>query len=1185
MENATKHRRAALAELFWPDQLPARGRHRLRQMLLDLQRELRERDLAPILALDKENVRFRAETAWLDVIEFCGSTPAGLAQMESRAALYRGEFMAGLALPDCPEFEDWLQLQRENLHRRAIALLEQLTNGHQQAGNLVQALQFGRRHAELAPWDEFAHRRVMQLYALNGQSGSALSQYDHCRRLLEIELGALPSKETQILAERIRSGEFRSEAVPALSQTSSSPPASAPMDRRQVTALYCELNLAASTDPEEAMTLLSSPQARCMEIIRQFSGHIVQTHGGGLLAYFGYPRADEHAALHAVQAALALTGVATDEVGIHAGVHSGLIIAGNDPAAPDVVGKTSKIAIQLRQHVAVNEVAISADTHALVAGYFDCSAQGKHLLSGMSHPMEIYRATGASGAQSRLDAAASLTAFTGRKVELSRLSTLWKDAAHGERRTVLVRGEAGKGKSRLLLALKQRLAKEPHAICEIRCFPEFSQSPFHPLIATLEAIFGFEHGDTQAQRSAKLVHHLETRHAAQARDATPLLAMLLSLQPAAPYPLPELTPQQQKEATIATLVDLLHAMSAQQPLLFVVEDLHWVDPSSLELLTQFILQARQSSILTVLTARPEFDPPWHRGIDWRLDLAPLSRAEAGKMAASISGRIPANVVAKIVERADGVPLFIEEVAKIASADGQAGIPATLNDLLAARLDAMGDAKPVVQLAATIGREFDMHLLRKVTPLDAEALTQALDRLEHAGLILPVDATCRQFKHALIQEAAYQSQTKADRASAHRRIAQALQDDMPEVAANQPEVLAQHWSAAGNAANAIHFWLIAGRHAVDHFAYQEALSHYGACQRLLSTLPAGAARNRLEFDLLTHWARADQMATGFGSESSTELLRRATVLLEQGIGDARDVFQLQWGRWEATGASLGHHEGAQIAEQLLDIAQRENDRTLLLQANYAVGVSQFWMGNLANARLHLEQSVALEDKDVEALTRSHYGHIMVIGSSSYLSWVLWLQGEIGQAFAMSREAVALARGSKNALALAYALVFAATLQRWEGKVEETLRLAEEGRKTSTQIKNHVFEHVLSMTLAWGAVMQGNPDAIAPIRQGTELMRSMYGAATVSLLALFVDALLHIGKAEEALAVVDDTLQLAEEKHDGYLLAELHRMRGMCFQMQSDVKAARQCYANAIATSQAQGAVAFERKARKSLSELE
>lgn len=1183
VESGKAHRRTALADLLWPDQPSDRGRHRLRQMLLDIQKELRGREGVPLmLSLDKETVRFLAESAWLDVTEFsavCACTPAPercpgcLNEMESRIALYRGEFMAGLSLPDCPDFEDWLLLQRESLHRRALALLELLSTCHEKAGNLSSALKFALRHIELAPWDEFAHRRCMQLYALNGQSSAALHQYERCRHLLETELGALPSKETQLLAERIRNGEFRREPVP-------SPPQavlSSPMERRQVTVLYCELRLVSALELDDAIALLNGPQARCMEVIRQFSGHIVQTYGGGLLAYFGYPQPDEHAARHAVQAGLAVVGMSTADIGIRVGVHTGLIITGGNTGLPDIVGETSMIAIQLREHAASAEVAISAETHGLVAGYFDCASLGRQPLPGKAALVETHRVIRESGARTRLDAAPCLTVFTGRETEIERLEALWVRAARGRRQLVLLRGEAGMGKSRLLHMLKARLTDHSHAIRELLCFPEFSQSPFHPLIAAMERIAGFAPGDSEALKFAKLAQRVEALAPKLADHAVPVLAVLLSLPVAAPYRPCEATPEQWKQDATNTLIALLYALAAQHPVLLVIEDLHWIDPSTLELLTLFVRDNRKAPILAVFTTRPGFDPSWGDALDWTLDLPPLPRAEAESMAAAIDAKLPADALAQISERADGIPLFIEELAKIAATDhGRAGIPATLNDLLAVRLNMLGEAKPIAQIAAAIGREFDLGLLRKVSELNAEALNCALGTLEDSGLVLPLSGTARQFKHALVQEAAYQSQTRPDRQAVHSRIAQAMEDDA-HIAATMPEVLAQHWSTAGQAARAVHYWLLAGRHAADRFAHQEAVSYYQAGEGQLPGLSTGPDKDRLEFDLIVSWAKSEQMAFGYGGARSNELLQRAATLLERGIGHAEDVFHLLWGRWEGSGASVGHREGARIAEDLLAIAKQSNDRHLLQQSHYALGVSHFWMGELAIARSHLERSAQLEDTGTRP-TRNYYGQVVLVGAKSYLSWITWLQGETEQSAELIAEALTLAQQYQDLNSLAYALTFAATLQRWQGNVSETLRLAEAGRKTAAECSNHVFNNVLIATSGWAQVVQGDPAAIAAIQQSIDIIRKAYGSATVALLALLADALAHLGRYDDALANITEALELSKAKDDFHFLAELHRLQGMCLLQQSRGDAARECFATAIVTSRDQGARAFEHKAK-------
>jgi len=518
------HSRASLSELFWPGS-PA-GRANLRQVLANLRAVLHDSAVAsPYILVKRDTLRISPlGRLQLDVAAFTAVTPAGsdLAQLEQAAGLYQGEFMAGFSLPDCPDFEDWLQVQRETLHRRALALLEQLSNGHEQLGDDSKALQFALRHTQMAPWAEAACRRVMRLYAINGQYSAALGQFDTCCRLLKSELGVLPSVETQQMAERMRQGDWQPRP-PRPQQARPQVSAPSPAERRQVTVLYCEMTTTSGDDPDEAMALLDAPQARCLEIIRQFSGHIVQKHGGGLLAYFGYPHAHEDAARRGVQAALALTREAAPGIDIRAGVHTGLIITSGDASMPDIVGKTSRLAIKLRLGAARNAVAISAATRRIVGGFFDCLAQGAQVLPGAAQPMEIFWVQRESGARTRLDAALQLSPFTGRHAELAQLLALWQQTAQGLPHVVLIQGEAGMGKSRLLHTLKGQLDALPHAIRELRCFPETSQSPFHPLIMMFEAVLGFTPGDTSEQKYSRLVTYLKAHYAAATQAHVALL--------------------------------------------------------------------------------------------------------------------------------------------------------------------------------------------------------------------------------------------------------------------------------------------------------------------------------------------------------------------------------------------------------------------------------------------------------------------------------------------------------------------------------------------------------------------------------------------------------------------------------------------------------------------------------------
>ena len=402
MSSGMPLRREYLAELFWPDMTPEAGRQNLRRALFNLRSSLGE--FGTLLSAGRDVVTLDCHGLWMDVADFIAAAPSCIAapnpvhcnpciaQMEYMTELYRGEFMAGFSLPGCTDFEEWLQLQREAMHRRALAILERLSNCHEQICRYGTALPFALRYTELEPWDEEGYRRTMRLYALNGQNSAALGQYESCCRVLKKELRALPNNETRSLAESILKGEWRKEQTGA----TGNPPATVlppPLtERREVTVLYCEFALPSIDDHDEAIALLLAPQMRCMEIIRQFSGYIVQAHGGGMLAYFGYPQADKNAACRAVQAGLAVTRDAASGIEIRACIHTGLIITARESTMPDMVGKTSMTAIQLRNSIAHNEVALSPQTHRLVSGQFDCISLGVQSLPGVAQPLEIFKA-------------------------------------------------------------------------------------------------------------------------------------------------------------------------------------------------------------------------------------------------------------------------------------------------------------------------------------------------------------------------------------------------------------------------------------------------------------------------------------------------------------------------------------------------------------------------------------------------------------------------------------------------------------------------------------------------------------------------------------------------------------------------------------------------------------------------
>lgn len=1188
MEQHAGHHREVLAELLWSDSRPATARGNLRRTLSDLRRMLESPAGMPLFAVDSQSIRFIADSV-VDAGEFNRPLPLSgddmsLDQEERIAALYRGEFLAGFSLPDCPNFESWLQGWRETLHRRALALLERLSNAHEQQAAYDKALQFAQRQTELAPWDEPAHRRVMRLYALNGQTAAALAQYETCRRCMKDGLGALPSDETSELAQRIRNGELRPSQIAALETPIVQTLSVGQAERRQVTVLYCELAFPEVDDPDETMGLLQAPQAQCVDIVRQFSGHVVQAYGGGLLAYFGYPRADEHAARRAVQAGLAISAwVAAAGLEIRVGVHTGLMVTDGISGLPDTSGRTSRLAILLHNFAAHNEVAISRETHDVIAGFFDCTPSEAVPLPGFGRAVEVFRVQGESGARTRIDASARLTPLVGREDEISRLMTAWEAAAAGTSQIVLLQGEAGIGKTRLIHTVRERLAGRPHALRELRCFPEFAQSPLHPLITLLEGNAGFTPGDAPDTRFQKLTHYLDTYFPDTTQEAIHLLASLLSLSPGSSLPAAEASPKRQKERTFILLLRLLRLLAAEQPVLVIVEDLHWIDPSLLELLTLLITSAEKMPVLVLLTARPEFVVPWRDEQVTRLALGPLVDEDVANMITRLSEGIQPATVRRIVERADGVPLFAEEMAKIVAVDKQARVPTTLLDLLMARMDGMGEAKRTAQLAATLGREFDTAVLHRVSP-DPKQLTQHLAALQDAGLVLTVAGTQCQFKHALIQEVAYQSQSLPDRQAAHRRIADVLRKDLPEVVAAQPELLAQHLADAGETWLSIEYWIQAGQRAAQKSANLEAIGHFHAALKLLETLPEDQERLKTEFNILVSLFPVLYATEGYGSKEAGRVNARIAALCGM-VGDSPDIFAAKWTVLVNTIGSVGPRGIPEAVEQLLTTAQGDAVR---LQAAHHLGTNCcFWLGEFEASVAHYESSAALYRPEQVPLLLAQYGSDLSVFNTSYGMFALHMLGFPDRAQAVCAEGLARARTSAHQHTLAQALSFAATLQRWQNKPDEALALSTEAIAIAREQDFPLWLVSAGMSSGWARAVLGDPEGgIAEVKFSIEGMRAAIGGISVVFLSALVHTLVHLGRYGEALDAIAETLADAARNGDGHYLAELHRLKAECLlaAFPDQAKQAEAQLDEALAISRRQNATGLELRAATSLARL-
>jgi class 3 adenylate cyclase len=610
-------------------------------------------------------------------------------------------------------------------------------------------------------------------------------------------------------------------------------------ERRHLTVLFCDLvdstALASQLDPEELREVVRAYQQAGAEVIGRFEGHIAQYLGDGLLVYFGYPQAHEDDAPRAVRTGLGIVeamgrlnarlqrdkGVS---LAVRLGIHTGLVVVGEMGGGVRHVqlalGETPNLAARLQGLAEPDTVVISGATYRLVQGLFVCQALGVQTLKGVPQPVAVYRVLGESEAHGRLEAAgpSGLTPLVGREQEVGLLVERWQQAKEGLGQVVLLSGEAGIGKSRLVQVVKERVAGEPHPRWECRCSPYHQNSALYPVIDLMQRMLQLQREDSPEARLDKLESALAPYDVSLA-EVVPLFASLLSIPlPDDRYPPLALTPQRQKQKTQEAVLAVLLALATRQPVLFIVEDLHWVDPSTLELLSFIIDQVPTARILTLFVFRPEFRPPWApRSHLTQLTLSRLPRHQTEVMVERVAGgkALPGEVVQQVVAKTDGVPLFVEELTKTMLESGllregedgyelmgplpPLAIPATLHDSLMARLDRLATVKEVAQLGATLGRAFPYDLLRAVSPLDEATLQHALAQLVEAELLyqrgLPPQATYL-FKHALIQDAAYQSLLKSRRQRHHQHIAQVLEARFPELCETQPELLAHHYTAAG-----------------------------------------------------------------------------------------------------------------------------------------------------------------------------------------------------------------------------------------------------------------------------------------------------------------------------------------------------------------------------------------------------
>ena len=941
-------------------------------------------------------------------------------------------------------------------------------------------------------------------------------------------------------------------------------------ERRQLTVMFCDLvgstALSAQLDPEDYRAVVQRYQQTSAQVIQRHEGYLAQYLGDGLLVYFGYPTAHEDDARRAVRTGLEIIEAIRGQAGRHSlqvriGIHTGLVVIGDIGVSGRTeqlaLGETPNIAARIQSLAEPNTVIISAATQRLIEGQFESQPFGSHHVKGIETPIAVYHVQSERQGISSLARRTTLTPLVGRGREVGLLVDRWEQAKEGRGQVVLLSGEPGIGKSRLAYTLREHVTNEGSLLFEARCSPYYQHSAFYPVIEVLQRTLVLTRQDTDEEKVSKLEQALTLYNL---QESLPLFTALLSLPTPSQYPALTLTSQRLKERTQQALLQLLVAQAERQATVSVWEDVHWVDPSSLEFLSLLIEQIPTTKLLLVLTFRPEFVPPWKpRSHLSQLVLNRLGtkHVEAMIEQAAAGSQLSPEVIGQIRVKTDGVPLFIEELTKsvIESARGVGArtvvplqtIPATLQEALLARLDRLSTARQVAQLGATLGREFSYELLQAVTPLSAAAVHAALAKLVEAEILYQRGVgqhTRYVFKHALIQDTAYQSLLKSTRQQYHQQIAQILEERFPDTKNNQPELLAHHYTEAGLIEQAILYWQTAGEQAVRRSTHAEAISHFTTALTLLKTRPDTPERAQHELTLQLLLGMPMTQTIGYGVPEVEGIYARALALCQQ-VGDTPQLFPTLHGLYSFYSVHAELHTASEVSQQLLSLAQRTQDLLHLVQAHHNLASILCCRGEFVLALQHLEQGIAQYGSQQRlALATLYVGIDPGVACRYWMAWVRWHLGYPDQARKRIHEVLALTQELSHPHNTVVTLIFAATLHYFLREPQEVQKLAEDAITLATEQGFPLWLAFATMLRGWALTEQGQVvEGQAQLQQGLAAYQAS-GAELwrPSFLALLAQAYGRGGQIEAGLSALVEALETVPKTDERWYEAELYRLKG-------------------------------------------
>jgi class 3 adenylate cyclase/predicted ATPase len=1065
--------------------------------------------------------------------------------------------------------------------------------------------------------------------------GLGLEQYEAAFHENEIDDTVLPRLTAEDLKElgvgALGHRRKLLDAIAALRAQASAPDETAKdtAERRQVTVMFSDLvgstALSARLDPEDLREIISAYQRCVADTVRRFGGFVARYMGDGALVYFGYPAANEDDAERAVRSGLALIdAVATlpvpEPLQLRIGAATGMVVVGDlvgsgEGQEHDVVGETPNLAARLQAIAEPNTVVIAEATRRLLGNLFELRDLGPNELKGIIGPVKAFAALRASSVESRFEAmhAGVLTALVGREEELELLIRRWARAKTGEGQVVLLSGEAGIGKSRLCAALMEALKAEPHTRLRYFCSPQRTDSAFYPIIGQFERAAVLAHGDTPQTKLDKL-DALLAQTSTSRQDAA-LFAELLSLSNDGRYPALELTPERRRRKTLEALGVQLETLARSSPVLMILEDAHWADPTSLEAFGRAVDLVRTLRVLLIVTFRPEFEAPWvGQPHMTALTINRLAERDIGAMIDRIIGNkaLPANIRNDIIERSDGVPLFVEEMTKaVLEAGGELEamqtlaavpsaarpVPASLHASLMARLDRLGPAKEVAQIGAAIGREFSHALLAAVARKPEAELASSLDRLIRADLLfrreVPPHATYL-FKHALVQDAAYGTLLRQPRRALHARIAETIESQFADMANSQPDLLARHYTEAGLIDKAAGLWGKAGLRSLERSALVEAAEQLTRSLAQIATLPSTPALRREEIRLQAALVAPLMHTKGYAAPEVKDAVERARLLIEQAeaLGEPPEdpllLFLVLYGLLATNFVAFNGDAACKLATEMLALAEKQGTTAPLMIGHRIMGSSLLMTGDIAKGRAHYDQALAFYSPAEHRPLATRFGQDVRVAILSFRPLALWLLGYPKAALADHERALTDAREIGHAATLMYALSNAAMTHIFCGSVA-----------TATALTNELValadEKGASFWKAYGMMHQGcvlamtgkAPNADQMFISGFNALRAtgttLYMPWYLSCLAR---AHAELGQFDDARRRSDEAMVTAETTKERWCEAEVYRIASEITLMspERDVARAEAYFERALEIARAQQAKSWELRAATSIARL-